>query len=656
MIRHRNVLIAQALACAFLLPCACATSAVTVTLNPDGTFTPNPVSIRVGESIQWVGLSRTDAIVQIGDFAQFPNQDPCGIADDALDHAFAAADLNEFTGPSRNAVSGIFALGPNEPGLVQKLSTESCSCETTRPSCVPLEVNALDGNAYKLCPEEGALLGTLDSTWSNPDVTGVIVRINWSDIQVDNRGVIEFHWDDLDRALNKAVASGKLVTLDVRAGKGGTPHWIFTDYEGAAGPGPVVPLVLKDWGSEPAPARNNCGFDFKLGSPVDSQYRDLYVAMLRAMASHVASDSRWFQAVAHVKVSGANLLSSEARLPNRCYDGDLDGALDVVGQDPCLCNSKLWATAGYTPDGLYEYYRVVGHAIYQAFFRKKSLGFQLIQAGFPRVEGPTNFEGDSLLDQQGANLLLPQGETIDDLDGTIQTETILLQGHDGRFTDTFGLLTDLVAGRLFVPQHSGLGRLPNDSDVAFSCSQAVAVDPLTERALFPIAAGTPADRAAACPNRWAVNEGTRSGQIMGFQTANPGNLEGLSGVESALWNLSINSNGVFVELYEQPLWEAQHTRGTGAAAAVLDPSRTSLPAGNPAPFSKNLFSWAEELHDRRKRLVDATNPHLKDPFPPSHRHTFSKPIAAAETYYYIDPSRCSLTNDANRVGQIVITP
>ncbi len=656
-----HVVIALVVACAIFAVSACTTTAVSVTVNADGTFSPNPVNIRAGERIQWVNLSKTDSIVRIGDTSQFPNSDPCGINDNDLDHAFAATDPNEFTGPSRKAVSGIFALGPNEPGFVQKLATETCTCETANPPCTPLQVNSLDGNSYKLCPGEGATLGTLDTTWSNPDLTGIIIRINWSDIQIDNQGVIEFRWDDLDREMNKAVTNGKLFTLDVRAAKAGTPTWIFNNYAGPAAPGPVTPLTFKDWGSEASPPGNNCGFDFTLGSPMDTNYRDLYVAMISAMAAHVASDSRWFQALAHVKISGSNLLSSEARLPKRCYDGNGDGVLDTVGRDDCLCNSKTWAEeADYTPDGLYQYYRVVGNTIYNAFYQRKSMGYQLIQDGFPRVESETNFEGDSLQDQQLNNLADPPGVTSDDLGRTIQTETILQEGRDGRFIDPLGALNDLVAGKLFVPQHSGIGRLPDDTDLTAACSQAVAVDPLTQQALFPIPVGTNGDRGPGCPNRWAVEEGTLFSQIMGFQTRNPSELDPLAsvqspGVESALWNLTINSNGVFIELYEQPLWEIYHSLGTGAAAAMLDPSRTGL-AGNPAPDSKNLFTWSEELHDRRKTLVDPTNPHLHDPFPAFYTHTFSKMIAAPETYYYINPSKCSLTTDPNRVGQITVTP
>jgi hypothetical protein len=635
---------------------------VRIAVNSDGTFTPNPVNIRVGQTIQWEGLSRTDSIVQIGDPTHFSTSDVCGIADNDLDHAFAATDLNEFTGPSRKAVSGIFVLGPNEGGFVQRLATESCKCEEEDTPCDPLRVKSVeDGNYYKLCPRQGAINQMLDTTWSNPDITGVILRLNWRDIQRDNNGVIEFFWDDLDREMNHAVESGKLFTLDVRAGQDGTPDWIFNTYPGPAGPGPVAPLTFKDWGSDSSPPANSCGYSLTIGSPVETAYRDLYTAMINELATHVASDSRWFQSLAHVKISGANFLSSEARLPKRCLDNPSDGVLDVITKtngllDYCHCNSKIWADAGYTPDGLYEYYRVVGNTIYNAFFQRKSLGYQLIQDGFPKVESATNFEGDALQDQFGNFLLLPRGVPANDPNGIMQTTTVLRQGRNGRFVDPFGAVNDPAAGKLFVPQHNGLGRLPEDGLLP-GCSQAMAVDSATLQASFPITPGTPGGHGPGCPNPWAVDQGTLHSQVMGFQTQNPspGGVTSPADVESALWNLTINSNGVFIELYEQRVWEISHTLRTGPDAAVLDANRIELNA-NPAPYSKNLFTWSEELHERRKQLVDQTNPHLGDPFPASHQHTFSKVIVAPETYYYINPVKCWLTTDPNRVGQITVSP
>ena len=637
--------------CAVLALSACsAPPVVSITVNPDGTFFPNPVNIQAGDKVQWTNLSTTDSVVQIRDPALFLNSDPCGIEDDDLDHELAAADPNEFTGPSRQAVSGIFVLGQDGPGLVQRLATETCACETLAEPCVPRQVNSLDGNTYKLCPVEGEINEILDTTWTNPDITGVTMRLNWSDIQIDNGAVIEFFWDDLDREMDRAVENGKLFILDVSAGGNGTPDWFFDTYTGPAGPGPLAPLDFRDFGSEPASPNNRCGFDLTIGSPVDTVYRDLYAAMINALADHVTSDSRWFQALAHVKISGANFLSSEARLPKRCFDGDNDGVLDAR----CVCNSKIWADAGYTPGGLYDYYTFVGNTIYNAFYQRKSLGYQLIQDGFPRVESATNFQGDLLLDQDGNNLLEPPGVTADDVGAFTQTETILEEGRDGRFIDLFGTFTDVTAGKLFVSQHSGLGPLPEDRGFP-GCSQAVAVDPVTQQALFPIAAGTNGDRGPGCPNRWAVEEGTLHSQIMGFQTNNPDGVASPADIESALWNLTINSNGVFLEIYEQLAWEIFHTLGTGPTAAVLDADRVNL-VGNPAPYSKNVFTWTQELHERREQLVDPANPHLSDPFPGFYQHTFSRQVAVPETYYYIKPAKCALTTDPDRVGQITVSP
>jgi hypothetical protein len=664
-------------------------NAKTVAVNSDGTFNPATVSIKSGEAVAWTGLTRTDSIVEIAD----PNgADPCAMDNAALPHQYNGDDPNEFSGPQRQAVSGIFALGPNEGGFVQKPLTDACLCERPalpdRLECAvnppPLSeinkldtvVSILDGNSYKLCPEEAAPHQALDMTWANPDITGVTVRLNWDSIQVDDHGTIEFYWDDLDREMNAAVLHGKPFVLDIRAGMN-TPDWVFTDH---SPPGPVTPVAnLKDWsGNDSAAPTTNCGYpDIKIGSPADPVYRDLYVAMIGEVAKHISSDSRWFQALAHVKVSGANFVTSEARLPNRCNDEeDIDGdhkpdgngTLDNIGADRCVCNTKLWADAGYTPAGLYEFYRVVGNEIYRDFFKRKSLGYQLIQDGFPRTIGPHNFMGDTLVDQDGIPMVSPSATPAptkdDDLRAFTQTETVLQEGREGRFTDPFGGARDEVEGKLFIPQHSGLRRLPED-DLFAACSQHLIVDALGN-VNFPILPGTPGDvdndrdgdgdLDTGCPNRWAVDEGTVHSQVMGFQTNNAKTVNKPADVESTLWNLTINSNGVFIELYEERLWEINHQFGTGSTAPVLDPGRTALLPPNPAPFSKNLFSWGEILHGRRKILTDLNNPHLADPFPEIYVFAFPKPVPAAETHFYVNPSKCSLTASADRVGKIIISP
>ncbi|MBM4246125.1 MAG: hypothetical protein FJ148_20395 [Deltaproteobacteria bacterium] len=565
----------------------------------------------------------------------------------------------------RRAVSGIFVLGPEDEGFVEKPAAEACACEGS-PDCeFETVTDVSDGESYKLCPAEGLVNQLLDSTYTNPDVTGVVLRLDWKDIHLDDA---TFFFDDLDRQMDLAVRNGKLFTLDVRAGRNGTPAWIF---DAAATSHPVTPLSFLDWGSEDEPPfTNKCGIEFfppngsYLGGPNDKNYRRHYKRMIQEIAAHVASDSRWFQAMAHMKVSGMNLLSSEARLPKRCYDsGDADLLLDTIGAGPhssCVCNTKVWADSGYKPSALYKYYRIMASEIFLGFGTKKSLGFQLIQAGFPRIESSTNWFGDSLFDQGGAPLL-PGGITGDDPGGTEQTEEVLEQLRNGRFVDPRGSGSDPVAGKLFIPQHSGVGRMREDDGQPTGCSQSQGVDAVNERANFPIPLGTSADGESGCPNRFAVEEGTLCGQAMGFQTNNAKEVANPADVESALWNLTLNSNAVFVELYEQRVWDIRHRMGTGSSGEVLDPSRTGN--GGPAPYTKTLNAWTKELHRRRKLLAtDAAGdavPYLEKPFPSKHEHHFlgSVPAGSNEVYYYyVNPWKCSSTSDPARVGRIRFTP
>ena len=663
---HARLRTITALTIGLLALCRAPAGATThvVQVNHDGTFTPATVQVRYGDVVKWKGLRRSDAIAQIGDVAASPSADPCGIADDDLRHPYDALDGNGFTGPMRRAVSGIFVIGPEDEGFVERPATEACACEA-EDDCEPETVtDASDGTRYKLCPGEGLVNQLMDLTYTNPDVTGVVIRLDWKDIHLDDD---TFFWNDLDREMTQAARNGKLFTVDVRAGRNGTPGWIF---DPAATEYPVTPLSFLDWGSEAEPPfTDKCGIEFfpprgsYLGGPNDANYRRHYKRMIRALATHVASDTRWFQAMAHMKVSGMNLLSSEARLPNRCYDSDDPGKrLDSIGTglySDCVCNTKVWAESGYTPRALYKYFRIMAAEIFEGFSGRKSIGFQLIQAGFPRVESRTNWFGDSLRDQSGVPLLSGGPDRLDnDPPGQLPTEEILEELRQGRFVDPLGNTTDAIAGNLFVPQHSGIGRLRQDDGERTGCSQAsgLAFDVGNERPFFPIPHGTNADGAAGCPNVLAVEEGTLHGQVMGFQTNNDKEVANPADVESALWNAVINSNAVFIELYEQRVWEIRHRKGVGASADVLDPTRIGGP--RPAPYSKNLRAWARELHRRREILAtDASGdaiPYLEVPFPKKHEAVFQRalPPGATERYYYVNPAHCSSTTDPSRVGSI----
>ena len=93
-------------------------------------------------------------------------------------------------------------------------------------------------------------------------------------------------------------------------------------------------------------------------------------------------------------------------------------------------------------------------------------------------------------------------------------------------------------------------------------------------------------------------------------------------------NAFVNSDGVFVELYEGPLWLSVH-----ANKGVL-------------PSRKTIGQWADQFHERRLRTTDAAG----DPFPRTYRHVFNG--APAGPVYYFDPSVCRTAGTA--FGTIVV--
>lgn len=687
------------------------------------------------------------------------------------------------------------------------------------------------------------LNGLMSSTYANPDIAGVVLRFNWKDLQYDLGGTITERWEHLDRELERAIAVGKRVTLDVRAGMFGTPDWIFDGYLtpddpaddrpasyhaawcpagggacafAAAHPsaGQVEPLAFVDHYEETPPG-TGCGSLVRIGSPGDAHYRALYQDFVARLAAHVASDARWFQAVAHVKVSGANLRTSEAELPHHCDDefantGDYvsdpkaaawvakDRVLDTFKTQKgngtktlaeCVCNTEVWWNAGYTPAQLYDYYAELEQAIVASFFGRKSLGYQIIQDGFPRTDADGGtFYGDhlyreTLVDSAGTivNAGLAAGATcaspdpeVDDLAGApqycsadvsptlganvamvvtpilpdladpdvadaaaidnsgtrypgahAQAETILAEAASGRFADPYGAAggNDHLAGKLFVPQHSGLQVLPQERvDLGYATEPTT--DPcLQERARldvtgvwwtwaanavggivadFPIPNFHPISElsdplTAGCPNRWIVEEGTdhhyravtvslpggpgpvqllvpTPPQLTGFQTTNA--VRSPAHVESALLNLTYNSNAVFVELYEDAVWRIGTLRGTGPSAQVIDADnvrRAYCTVGvDYYCYSKNLRQWAEELHARRVgAAVSWANfngeayPALASPWAVTYTRTFTNTTGLPQDLAYINPTRCDptwvdqgplLNNAASALGTIRVQP
>jgi hypothetical protein len=203
---------------------------VSAPMNADGTFGSvevlNPLEhtliINDGDSIEWTGLGTTDSIVQIAG-PPAAGADLC--ADVGVRRAYnvnAPYAPNEFTGPIRPAASGIFPLAPNTCGLYE--------IDKSQTACAPGDAELPHGSGdcellvsscYKLCerrscaPEDKYTV--MPETWANPDVTGVFLRLDWSDLNPGPEVTADgFDWSFLDREMDQAVRHGKVFTIGIR--------------------------------------------------------------------------------------------------------------------------------------------------------------------------------------------------------------------------------------------------------------------------------------------------------------------------------------------------------------------------------------------------------------------------------------------------------
>lgn len=264
--------------------------------------------------------------------------------------------------------------------------------------------DTLVGGIFALGPADGQLVP--DYAWEDPDVTGVFLRLRWKDLQT---GAETFDFSLLDHEMNQAITHGKYVTLSLGAGNDGTPDWLFTE-------GGVTGYDFQDGATKLQLGK--CGARMTLGDPSDQAYQDQYFGALQAIADHLKTNDSWYDAVAYVKLSGANVYSHENRLPKRCQEG-------------CICNSQVWSEAGLTPAGLQNFYREQ-MAVLQAAYPDKALMYALIQDGFPWM----NEAGDYQLADGSSS----GGELIRSIP---QVEDILRLGSS-------------TYGSRFVTQHNGL--------------------------------------------------------------------------------------------------------------------------------------------------------------------------------------------------------
>ena len=464
----------------------------TVTVNADGTFTPQVTYIRSGDTVRWEQLTRTDSIIPADGEQGYP-------ALCTSRKAYNPSDPNEFTGPLPVAPSGVFTLSPLGMGFIE--ATGTCAGNTT-----PIEV----GDNGKVLCRGGEYQATADATWKSPNVAGVFVRPLWSDVNPEP-GVFDF--TVLEREMEQAVANGKLFSLGIKAGKDGTPDWIFStdtdDTPRDGGGGGVVRLHLQDVHNN---STEGCGVRMDLGNPTSLSYRQLYLAMMAEVAAFIKTRADWYRALAYIKLSGANQVSHENRLPKNC-------------REDCPCNPEIFAADGYRPSGLYTFYEEQGQ-LFDDLFPGKSMSYALIQAGFPRINetgGYLTATGDS---SDGSPLI----------GGHEQTETILAQGR--QFWESG-----------FVVQHNGLGQ--KGDGCAFDGIHPQPIRPLNDYQ------GAPGGN---CPNRWVLFSGAR-GQVTGFQTNNLEQVGTPDDLDLTFQNLWDNTDGVFLEVYERLFWLSENTNG-----------------------------------------------------------------------------------------------
>ncbi|MFO0745421.1 MAG: right-handed parallel beta-helix repeat-containing protein [Myxococcota bacterium] len=566
------------------------------------TFSPKWTFIHPGDTVEWrfpapaPDTVATDSIIPVDRVGDGPE----------LCHAYRPVDPagvvgDDFTGPLSHLPSGIFSLGPDGAGFDEEDVDPNAHTTGVCPYALAIE----QAGTRHLC-RGGADYASMESTWADPQLNGVFIRLRWDDV---NPAAGVYDWSDLDREMDQAVAHGKLFSLAYKAGIA-TPAWIFDAALGLGDCNQVQPLYFNDRYDEESACQA-----MTLGSPLDPSYECHYFELLRATAEHIRSRNAWYRALAYVKLSGANTVTQEARLPRTC---DCDACP--------VCNTEVWAKATladgtpmpYTPRGLYAFFERQ-EALLKDLFPDKELSYQLINNGFPQVDGDRYLSCIAADDaaqpctsngvQQGVAAC---GATCPGscppAEGAVpgpneQTEVVLTLGR----TDAGG--APAADAWRFAVQHNGLR-------------------PIT----------------AHDPNAWAVEQGC-FGQPTGYQTGNSNEkVANPHDLDLALQSELDQSSGMFFETYEQRLWEVRALR----ADEVVDPAGSNL----------SLGQWGSLFAERRRdqNALDPWSWGVADPYPATHDHTFPATPRSGPAYLtYVHGSGCA-HSDPPEVGVIAILP
>ena len=552
-----------------------------ITVSANGTFSPMWTHAHDGDVIQWNFATPTSSVVPVTWSGTWPA--PCSTPKPWT------TDVNNFAGPLPPAETGVYALSP-VPSTLNPTAAGLVSQPTACPAGTEVDVMT-----DYLCAS-GAPYATAATTWSDPEIDGVFIRLLWNRLEPTDCSSSNltscWNWAELDRELEAAVRNGKTYSISVKAGDDGTPDWLFTtDAAGAprAVSGGVRRLHLEDSGNNTP----GCGAPMDLGDPTQTDFKPLptphferpyraqYFDMLTALAGHLKTRSDWYRALSAVKPSGANLQSHENRLPKRC---DTSAG--------CVCNTQVLAANGYTPAKLYAFYDAQ-YDLLADLFPGKAQSYALIQQGFPRITSASCYEIDDVGGVAQASAGCAGGVADLPLPAT-QTEELLARGAAAAATAAVPYVWSV--------SHNGLG--PTNAPNSYVLS-AAAADATT---------------------------------LTGFQTNNADGVPDAVALDDTFENLEANAvEATWLEIYETRLWEVQQQGGVLDATEPADPEQT-------------LGDWSQLLRDRRDTIFA-----LAPASPTLHQATVHYTIAGgAQIIHYVDPSKCQLSG--YRYGAISITP
>lgn len=506
---------------------------------------------------------------------------------------------------------------------------------------------------------------TMDSIWADPATQGVFIRLSWKDIN-PSYGV--YDWSVLDREFVTALRHGKTVMLGIEVGGNSIPDWVFASGDPALGSAQKV--VLKDWGTAADSVPNaNCGFNWTVASPADAAFKSLFKKTIADLGAHIRADQRRFSLLSGFKVTGMGQATLENRLPKRCNIAVRNTALGDTGTQghiiamgttdlahpvfdakymdvlnpafgrvkdvsQCVCNPQVLQFAGYKPSVLRTFYAEVEAAIAQNFGYKQQV-FMNISDGFPQIGETGRFLGDHLAPPITSVSWSGLGEPVytfgtvrsvaarvpaDIPDSNDTTESLLADARAGTFAGG-----NLLAAKGFSVENAGLDVVgfSLNPNTGVRCTQQRDIEiagPLAGSPAFPIPAGTTTDaRNARCPNVLATREGIDHDRPGGFQVVF--GLETAAQIDASLWNMTLNTNGLFYEHYESNAWIAAK-QSAANAGKVLDPQppikAETATVNHDKATAKSAEQWNAVLLARAKLFSDNPahdNPYQTNPFP-----------------------------------------